>query len=165
MHSQNFTTAFSVYQTPEEVFAAINNVRGWWSGAIEGSTDKLEDEFTYRYENLHYSKQKITELIPAQKVVWRVLDARLSFVEDPGEWTGTEISFEVSREGDQTEIRFAHLGLVPEFECFDICSNGWGFFINQSLRRLITTGEGPAAPPWGMQAPAPDLPSAVAAGA
>ena len=52
MENQNFTSAFSVGQTPEEAFAAINNVRGWWSGepGIEGSTDKLGDEFTYRYK-------------------------------------------------------------------------------------------------------------------
>jgi hypothetical protein len=46
MNDQNFTTPFSVDQTPEEAFAAINNVRKWWSGGIEGSTDKLGDEFT-----------------------------------------------------------------------------------------------------------------------
>ena len=46
MKNQNFTTTFSVDQTPEEAFAAINNVRGWWSGEIAGSTDKLGDDST-----------------------------------------------------------------------------------------------------------------------
>src|ERR1700732_5114148 len=81
MNHQNFTTAFTVDQTPEEAFAAINNVRGWWSGEIEGSTDKLGDEFTYRYKDVHLSKQKIAELIPGKKVVWLVLDGYLNFVE------------------------------------------------------------------------------------
>ena len=67
MSNQNFTTTFSVYQTPDEAFAAIINVRGWWSDEIEGRTDKLGEEFTYRYEDIHYSKQEITELIPAKK--------------------------------------------------------------------------------------------------
>lgn len=40
MKHQNFTSTISVDQTPQEAFAAINNVRGWWSGKIEGDTDK-----------------------------------------------------------------------------------------------------------------------------
>ncbi len=142
MNDQNFTITFAVDQTPEEAFAAINNVRGWWSGEIEGSTDNLGDEFTYRYKDVHYSKQEITELIPDTKVVWLVLDSYLNFTKDKTEWMGTEIIFEVSKKGDKTEIRFTHLGLVPEYECFNACSNAWDFFINSSLRSLITTGKG-----------------------
>ena len=143
MNNQDFTTAFSVDKTPEEVFAAINNVRGWWSGApgIEGSTDKLGDEFTYDYEPYHYSKQKITELIAGQKIVWHVLESSINFVKDKGEWKGTQIVFEISKNGDKTEVRFTHVGLVPNNECFDSCSNAWSSYINGSLRSFITTGK------------------------
>jgi hypothetical protein len=146
MNSQNFTATFTVDQTPEEAFAAINNVRGWWSGQIEGSTDKLGAEFTYRYKDVHYSKQKITEFDPGKKVVWLVLDSYLSFVKEKSEWNGTRISFEVSQKGTKTEIQFTHLGLVPEFECFDACSNAWGGYVRGSLRKLITTGKGQPNP-------------------
>ena len=142
MNVQNFTAAFTVDQTPEEAFAAINHVRGWWSGEIEGRTDKLGDVFTYRYQDIHYSKQKITEFIPGKKVVWLVLDAYLKFTEDKTEWNATEITFEISKKAGKTEIRFTHLGLNPEVECFDACSSAWGFYINGSLRSLITTGKG-----------------------
>ena len=113
-------------QTPEEAFAVINNVRGWWSGDIEGSIDKLGDEFTYRYKDIHYSKQKVTESVPGKTVVWLVLDAYLKFTEDKTEWKGTEVTFEISKNGDKTEVRLTHLGLAPEFECFNACSNAWG---------------------------------------
>jgi len=146
MTSTNFTTAFSVDQTPEAAFAAITNVRGWWSGQIDGDTDKLGAEFTYRYQDIHYSKQQIIELAPNKRVVWRVQDAYLDFTEDPSEWNGTEITFELARKGDQTEVRFTHLGLVPEFECYDSCSTAWAFYINNSLHRLITTGQGQPNP-------------------
>ena len=75
-------------------------------------------------------------------------NATFVFVEDPDEWVGTDITFDIARTGDQTEISFAHIGLVPDFECFDNCSAGWNFFINGSLRRLVTTGAGPLTPPW-----------------
>jgi len=142
MKNQNYTAAFTVDQTPEEAFAAINNVRGWWTGEIVGSTDKLGAEFTYRYKDLHYSKQKITELIPGKKVVWRVVDASLNFIEDRSEWNGSEITFQISQQGTKTEVRFTHLGLVPEHECYNACSGAWGSYINGSLRSLIATGKG-----------------------
>lgn len=148
MTSQSFTTSFSVDQGPDEVFDAIVDVRHWWTGDIEGRTDQLGGEFTYRYRDLHRSTQQVVELVPGKGVAWRVRDAQLAFAEDPGEWTGTVISFEIQDEGGRTEVRFAHAGLLPELDCFDSCSSAWGFYINSSLRRLITTGEGPTPPPW-----------------
>jgi hypothetical protein len=142
MNVQNFTAAFTVDKTPDEAFAAINDVRGWWSGDIEGSTDQVGAEWTYRYQDIHYSKQEITELIPGRRVAWHVLDGYLNFTRDTTEWTGTDITFEISKKGDETEVRFTHVGLVPDVECFDNCSNAWGFYINGSLRSLITTGKG-----------------------
>jgi len=146
MSSQNYTTTFVVDQTPEEAFAAITNVRDWWSGEIDGRTDTLGEEFTYRYQDIHYSKQRITELVPGKRVVWLIFDAYLNFTEDPDEWIGTEVTFDVARKGDHTEVSFSHFGLVPEFECFDKCSNAWGFYINASLRGLITSGQGAPNP-------------------
>lgn len=138
----NYATAFTVDQTPEEAFSAITNVRGWWSGEIDGSTDKLGEEFTYRYKDVHYSKQQITELVPGERVVWHVLDSSLSFVEDKSEWNGTDITFEIARKGDKTDVRFTHIGLVPDDECYGACSTAWDSYINSSLRSLITTGQG-----------------------
>jgi uncharacterized protein YndB with AHSA1/START domain len=137
----SFTTTISVDQNPEETFAAINDVRGWWSGEIEGNTNKLGAEFTYRYKDVHRSQQKITEFVPGKRVVWQVLDSQLSFVKDQSEWTGTEIVFEISEKNGKTEVRFTHAGLVPEYECFDSCSNAWGTLVNDNLRMLIATGE------------------------
>ena len=140
--NRDFTTTISVEQTPEEAFEAITNVRGWWSGDIEGPTDALGGEFTYRYEGLHYSKQKVTELVPGKKVVWLIVDSHLAFVEDKHEWNGSMVVFDIARKGDKTEVRFTHTGLVPAHECYGACSNAWGSYIRGSLRRLITTGKG-----------------------
>jgi hypothetical protein len=146
MNDQNFTTTFTVDQTPEEAFRAIKNVRGWWSEEIEGSTDKLGDEFTYRYRDVHNCKMKLIEVIPHKKVVWLVVDNYFNFTKDKSEWKDTKITFEVSETDNKTEIRFTHLGLVPEYECFDLCSNAWGSYMNGSLQTLITTGKGQPNP-------------------
>jgi len=45
--NHNYTASFTVDQSPEEVFGAINNVRGWWSEEIEGITDKLGAKFKF----------------------------------------------------------------------------------------------------------------------
>ena len=142
MKNQNFTTAISVGQTPEEAFVASTNVRGWWSEEIEGSTDRLGDEFAYRYKDVHSCKMKLIEVIPDKKVVWLVLDNYFNFTEDNTEWKGTKVIFEVSKNGDKTEVRFTHQGLVPQYECYNVCSNAWGSYINGSLRSLISTGKG-----------------------
>ncbi len=142
MNNHNFTTTFSVDQIPDEAFNAIKNGRGWWSEEIEGGTDTLGDEFTYRYKDVHFCKMKLIEVIPGKKLVWLVLDNFFNFTEDKSEWKGTKIIFEVFKKDDQTEVRFTHQGLVPQYECFNVCSNAWGSYINRSLRSLITTGKG-----------------------
>jgi hypothetical protein len=93
MKKHGFATSFTVEQNPDEVFTAINNVRGWWSGEITGETNKAGAEFTYRYKNMHKSTQKVTEFVPGKKVVWHVTDAELTFAKDKTEWIGTDIVF------------------------------------------------------------------------
>jgi len=141
MEKQGFTTTLTVDQSPEEVFAAINNVRGWWSGEIEGHTDKLGSEFSYRYRDIHRSRQKVTELISAKRIVWHVTDADLGSFKNVREWIGTDIVFEMARVGGKTELRFTHVGLVPAFECYGDCSGAWGALVGTNLRNLITTGK------------------------
>ena len=142
MTSSDFTTTILVDQSPQEAFKAINNVRGWWSEEIEGNTDKLNDEFKYHFEDVHNCQIKVIELVPDKKVVWLVMNNYFKFTKDKSEWTGTKIIFEISEKGDKTQIRFTHLGLVPEYECYDICQNAWTTYIQKSLRNLITTGKG-----------------------
>jgi Activator of Hsp90 ATPase homolog 1-like protein len=139
MKSQNYTTTITVDQSPEEVFAAINDVRGWWSGepGVEGNYDKVGDQFTYRYEPHHVSTQRVIELIPGKRVVWRVVDGTINFVEDKTEWNGTTITFDIAKKGKKTELRFTHAGLTPDIECYEGCSDAWSSYIKGSLRERI----------------------------
>ncbi len=138
----SFTTSITVDRSPEAVFAALQDVRGWWSGQIDGKADAVGDVFTYRYERLHRSTQQVTELVPGRRVVWHVTDARLTFVDAQEEWTGTDLVFEIVRKGSVTELRFTHDGLLPACQCYQACSGGWRFLIQESLKGLLTTGRG-----------------------
>jgi hypothetical protein len=142
LSAQNYNTSFTVDQSPEEVFNAINNVGGWWSEAIEGRTDKLGAEFAYYYQDVHRCTFRITEFVPGKKVVWHVLDNYFNFVEDKTEWKGTDVVFEIAKKGDKTAVQFTHVGLVPAYEFYGVCSDAWGTYINGSLRNLITKGKG-----------------------
>jgi len=145
--NQDLTILISINKTPKEAYEAINDVKAWWIGDIEGRADKVGSEFTYRYKDFHKSTQKVIELVPGKKVVWHVQEANLSFAKNKKEWEGTNIVFEISTKGDQTEIKFTHHGLTPEVECYEACSGGWEFYITKSLTNLLTKGKG-LYPDW-----------------
>ena len=140
MSKHDFTTTIRVPRSPEEVFAAINDVRSWWTGDIEGRTDALGESFTYRHKDIHRTTHRVTELVPGERIAWRVTESFLAGLADTKEWDGTEIVFDLARRGDETEIRFTHVGLAPEIQCFDRCSRAWRFFIQESLEKRILAG-------------------------
>lgn len=142
MATADFTTTIVVDQTPEQVFNAINNVRGWWSEEIEGGTKNLNDEFTYHYKTVHISKMKLIEVVPNKKVVWLVMENHFDFIKGEREWVGDKIVFDISEEDGKTQLQFTQVGLVPANECYNICRDAWTNYITNSLRSLITTGKG-----------------------
>jgi uncharacterized protein YndB with AHSA1/START domain len=140
--NRNYTLTLTVDHSPAAVFAAITNVRGWWSQEIEGRTDQVGEMFKYRFRDLHRCEIAVTELVPGEKAVYTVVDNYFSFTADEKEWTGTDLVFEIARRGAQTVVTFTHVGLVPEYECYSACTDGWRTYINGSLHDLITTGRG-----------------------
>jgi hypothetical protein len=140
MSEKSYSTTFSVDKTPAEVVEAIADVRGWWSKDVEGPTDKQGEEFYYHTGDSHKCNIKVTELVPGQKVSWLVVKNFFDFTEDSTEWTGTTMDFEVTGGDDGSEVRFTHNGLVPTYECYDVCTGGWDFYIGKSLPEFIETG-------------------------
>ena len=142
MEKQDYNASITVDATAQEAFKCINNVTKWWTENLEGRSQELNDEFTVRFGDVHYSRQQLVEVIPDEKVVWLVTDSNLNWIKDKHEWTNTKISFEIAEKDDKIQVHFTHTGLVPEVECFDACSDAWSQYIQQSLLSLITTGAG-----------------------
>ena len=142
MNNANYSIDFTVDQTPDAVFAAINDVRRWWSEGIEGSTDSVGAEFVHHVAEIHRCKLQVLQLVPGKKVVWLVLENHFSFTQDKTEWQVTKIVSDIVKKGKQTERRFTHEGLVPEYECYEACSEGWSTYVGHSLRNLIMTRTG-----------------------
>ena len=142
MENQDYTVSLMVNANAEETFDGINRVSKWWNKNLEGSSEKQDDEFTVRFGDVHYSRQKLVEVVPGKKIVWLVTDSLLNFIEDKQEWTNTKICFELSEQDNKTQIQFTHTGLVPRVECYEACVKGWDQYIKGSLFKYLTEGKG-----------------------
>jgi hypothetical protein len=142
MNSKDYSTSILVDQNPAKAFNAIENFRGWWSEEIEGPTDQLNEIFFYHYKDVHLCRIKLIEIITDRKLVYQVIDNHFNFIKDTSEWINTKLIFELMKEGDKTKIIFTHEGLVPEYECYNVCHDAWTSYIQGSLKNLIETGKG-----------------------
>lgn len=149
MDKKDFTARILVDQNPTKAFNAIKNVRAWWSEEIEGPTDQLNAVFFYHYKDIHLCKIKLIELVPDKKIVYLVLDNQFNFTKDKTEWIGTKLIFDITTESGKTKVQFTHEGLVPDYECYNVCFDAWTGYITKSLYNLITTGKGEPNPAEG----------------
>ncbi|MFI7679037.1 SRPBCC domain-containing protein [Actinophytocola sp. NPDC049390] len=160
-NTEYLTATMTVDQAPDEVVQAITNVRGWWSENLIGDTAAPHDEFVFTDDSEHpgeaaqdkkgirFARFVVTEVVPGKRVVWRVVDSYLDFIDDHHEWTDTTVVFDVTTDARGTTLHFTHVGLTPkESACFEACSRGWTFYITRSLPQLITTGTGQPIPSY-----------------
>jgi len=143
MKKESFTYSFKSSKTPGAVFELLLDIEQWWSGlyeeTIKGKSHKLNDEFSFEAgSGIHYSKQKLIELVPDKRIVWLVTTSRLNFLSDPGEWTNTKICFDISKEKDKdkTLVTFTHDGLTPRIECYNNCSGAWTGYLTKLKEKL-----------------------------
>jgi hypothetical protein len=142
MTESDYTTELTVALARQEVYAAVGDVRGWWSASVVGDTATEGAGWDYRYQDLHRCRIRVAEAVPGERVVWEVLENHFSFTEDPREWVGTRIVFDLTPADVGTHLRFTHEGLVESHECYRVCEQGWDFYVGESLRALIETGTG-----------------------
>jgi hypothetical protein len=138
---KNFHRSITVNASAAEAIKKISQVNLWWAKDFAGSAEKLNDTFTVRFGKTFVDFQ-ISELVPNKKVVWKVTDCYLEWINDKKEWNGTEIVYEISAENNKTKIDFTHVGLVPGVECYKDCEVGWSKHLTIGLEALINEGKG-----------------------
>lgn len=137
MNNKDFSVRVLVNANASHAYKVINEVTKWWTENLTGDSAQMGDEFSVQFGDVHYSKQKLIELIPDEKVVWLVTEGSLNFVENKEEWVNTQILFELENVGDKTQITFTHKGLIPQIECYSACSNAWTEYIQDRLKEAI----------------------------
>jgi hypothetical protein len=138
----DYSTNTTVAGPPAEVFAAVLDTRSWWNAAIDGPTAQAGDEFGFEVGGLHRTRIRVTEVTPDRRVEWLVVENEFTFTKDQSEWVGDRMVFQLEPAPEGTKVTFTQHGLVPEQECYDVCSNAWNFFVGDSLRLLVEQGQG-----------------------
>jgi len=146
MSDQSFQYQFTVDRRPEVVWAAVSDPKSWWSQEVDGVADREGATFRYHYQDVHRCTFRVTEAVPSRRLVWHVTENSFNFTKDRAEWVGTVVVFELAAKGGGTEVTFTHRGLVPAYECFEICRDAWTGYLSGSLRDLILTGRGQPNP-------------------
>jgi hypothetical protein len=141
MTGQDYSVSITANIPAEEATARIKRVADWWTASFIGASEKVGDTFSVRWGET-FVDFAVVEFVPAKRIVWRVTDCNLPFVEDRKEWKDTEVVFDISLEAGATAVTMTHSGLEPGVECYDACSQGWNFFITESLQQLLTQNQG-----------------------
>lgn len=143
LHRQSYTTVLQVTASPARVYSAITqHIDQWWTQLANEATH-VGDILEVRFEEATAWRMRVEEAAPNQVVVWYVIDAshKLQNLATYDEWKGTTIRWKIANVDAGSAITFAHEGLVPALECYDICQRGWDYFLG-SLKRFLETGTG-----------------------
>ncbi|SDI19726.1 SRPBCC family protein [Chryseobacterium jejuense] len=140
----NYTNTIEVKTTASKAYNALAyHIPLWWTEMFEGASEKTGDIFTIRFGADIYKTMQVKEAISDTKMIWNVEDSLIALPElkNQTEWIGTTIVWEIEETEENSRIKVTHLGLNPDIECYDICSNGWIQFLG-SLKLFLETGNG-----------------------
>ena len=139
----NFQQSLLLEATPAAVYAALTTpagLRGWWTQDCDVATE-VGGALHFRFGPNH-KDMRIERLVPEREVRWLCTGAHIARLSLKDEWVGTRLVFSITPAGEgHTQLDFEHVGLVRAFECYDLCSNGWQYFLD-SLQQFVETGRG-----------------------
>ncbi|MGH3828186.1 MAG: SRPBCC family protein [Pseudonocardiaceae bacterium] len=140
--AQDFTAVLDLPVSPDDVVSLFTSAAGvsrWW-GPTEGDA-AVGGTLITSFGEHGVNATRVLEAGP-DRVVWEPVAA-------PGttptghtrEWLGTTIQIDIHPAGNGTELRFRHVGLNPELECWDACYDAWSYFMG-SIGSCVKTGVG-----------------------
>lgn len=142
---KDYQQLITIATNVNEVFNALTlSVPDWW-GPVDRPHSKLGDRFKVSFGEAFWTFE-IKALKPNQTITWLCVEsnqvhAGLKGVKE--EWLGTLIHWNLEKlETGETMVRFQHEGLVPDFNCYDVCATAWDFFITNSLKSYLEKGQG-----------------------
>jgi len=141
MTGNDYSASISTNLAAAVAAERINRVADWWTASFTGASEKIGDTFSVRWGET-FVDFSVVEVVPAMRIVWRVTDCNLPFVENRKEWKNTEVVFDISSDAGTTTLTMTHFGLEPSVECYESCKKGWDFFITESLQNLLTDNQG-----------------------
>lgn len=140
----DYSKTVEISAPTDKVYEAITEgVANWWTTGT-GDASRHDTVFTTRFGETH-NHIKIAHLVPDREVDWHVLEQYHASEElrHHDEWTGTKIIWRlVPMEAEKTRLDFTHEGLIESMECWNICEAGWNFFLLESLKPYLETGQG-----------------------
>jgi len=138
---QDYRRTITVNASATEAMKKISQLNFWWKKDFSGSAKQLNDKFTVPFGAPSFVDFVVSELVPGEKVVWKVTDCFLPWFQEKKEWNNTQVVFELREEDNKTKINFTHVGLVPGIECYEVCEKGWDGHITESLVKFINEGK------------------------
>lgn len=125
-----------------EAVSTPAGIAGWWTtntAGEAGPNGAITAVFT-DYAGTEIGKMvfDLTKVEPNTAVHWR-------FTEGPPEWVGTDLTFDLSEQGEYTIVLFGHRRWRETVEFTSHCSMKWATFL-LSLRAYAETGQGTPSP-------------------
>jgi uncharacterized protein YndB with AHSA1/START domain len=125
-----------------DALATVEGVAGWWTQETSGES-KPGGTMKYVFRTPAGDEKgrmefEVLKLSPNKEVRWRCTSG-------PAEWLGTEVTFNLSQEGDYALVVFGHRNWREAVDFTAHCSMKWATFL-LSLRELVETGKGKPAP-------------------
>ena len=119
-----------IQSSAAKVFEALTTLDGlsrWWITGTTGDTS-VGGTIHFKPEGGGFD-MKVLESRPGESVRWRCVGG-------PDEWVGTEVTFRLRRDQEQTFVLFTHAGWREPVEFMHHCSTKWATFL-LSLRDWV----------------------------